>query len=553
MTIRYIFDSFDLSLSNGMISFMPLTLEMIEALPRATGVYMMRDVKNRIIYVGKALDIRNRVRAYLGQDTRPYVSHIREHAEKVDFVLTGNEKEALLLENQLIKTHRPRYNVLLRDDKTYVSIKLTVNHDCPAISITRRVVKDGARYFGPYSSAKATRGTLSAIGRIFPIRRCKDTEFSNRVRPCLYHQIGLCLAPCVKKHATQDYKQAVDDLILFLDGKNTDLINKLEDRMHKYAGELDFEKAAKIRDQIEAIKTTLVPQKVSGATSTDADIFGVQRYEDTASIAVLRIMDGKVADTNAFSVHAGEGQDFITPVIIQYYLGGRQVPPVIYSDEMPEEIDSVTATLSELRSAGVKLKKPVRGKTRHLLNMANETASKAITAGESALDEIAIHFKLQSIPWRIECYDISNLSETNAVGSRSVLTGGEPDKSLYRHYKIRSVEGQNDFAMMHEILSRRFKNETENMPDLIIIDGGKGQLAMCLRVMSDLGIEGVPVVAMAKEHGSAKDRFFIPGRKEPVHLQARSRALLMLQNLRDEAHRFAITYHRKLRSKSAFE
>ncbi|HEY9159605.1 MAG TPA: excinuclease ABC subunit UvrC [Desulfomonilia bacterium] len=531
---------------------MPLTPEMIEALPRATGVYMMRDKKNRIIYVGKALEIKNRVRAYLGQDTRPYVSHIREHAEKVDFVLTGNEKEALLLENQLIKTHRPRYNVLLRDDKTYVSIKLTVNHDCPAISITRRVVKDGARYFGPYSSAKATRGTLSAIGRIFPVRRCKDTEFANRVRPCLYYQIGLCLAPCVKKHATEDYKQVVEDLILFLEGKNTDLTNKLEKRMKKYAVELDFEKAAKIRDQIEAIKTTLVPQRVSGTTSTDADIFGVQRYEDTVSIAVLRIMNGRVADTNAFSVHAGEGQDFITPVIIQYYLGGRQVPPIIYSDELPEETENMTAILSELRSAGVKFKRPVRGKTRHLLNMANETASKAIAAGESALDEIAIHFKLQSIPWRIECYDISNLSETNAVGSRSVLTGGELDKSLYRHYKIKSVQGQNDFAMMHEVLSRRFKNETENMPDLIIIDGGKGQLAMSLKVMSELGIEGVPVVAMAKEHGAAKDRFFIPGRKEPVHLQARSRALLMLQNLRDEAHRFAITYHRKLRSKSTF-
>ena len=185
--------------------------------------------------------------------------------------------------------------------------------------------------------------------------------------------------------------------------------------------------------------------------------------------------------------------------------------------------------------------------------MANETASKAITAGESALDEIAIHFRLQTIPWRIECYDISNLSETNAVGSRVVLTGGEPDKSLYRHYKIKSVEGQNDFAMMHEVLSRRFRNETENMPDLIIIDGGKGQLAMCLKVMAELGIEGVPIVAMAKEHGAAKDRFFIPGRKEPVHLPARSRALLMLINLRDEAHRFAITYHRKLRSKSAFD
>ena len=530
---------------------MPLTPEIIEALPKDTGIYLMRDARNRIIYVGKALEIRNRVKAYLGQDTRPYVSHIREHAEKVEFVLTGNEKEALLLENQLIKTHRPRYNVLLRDDKTYVSIKLSVNHDCPAISITRRVVKDGARYFGPYSSVRATRSTLSAIGRIFPIRRCKDTEFTNRVRPCLYYQIGLCLAPCVKKHAAQDYTQAVEDLILFLEGKNTDLVSILEERMQRYAARMEFEKAAKIRDQIEAIKTTLVPQAVSSATSTDADIFGVHRYEDRAAIAVLRIMDGSIADTNAFLVHAGDGQDFITPVIVQYYLGGREVPPVVYTDELPEEIDTITTILAELRSGRAEIKKPLRGKARHWLDMANETASKAIGTGESALDEIAITFKLQSLPWRIECYDISNLSETNAVGSRAVMTGGEPDKSLYRHYKIKNVEGQNDFAMMHEVLSRRFKNEKENIPDLIIIDGGKGQLAMCLKVMSELGINDVPVAAMAKERGAAKDRFFIPGRKEPVHFPARSHALLMLQNLRNEAHRFAITYHRKLRSKSA--
>jgi excinuclease ABC subunit C len=530
---------------------MPLTPEIIEVLPKDTGIYLMRDKKNRIIYVGKALDIRNRVKAYLGQDTRPYVSHIREHAEKVEFVLTGNEKEALLLENQIIKTHRPRYNVLLRDDKTYVSIKLTVNHDCPGISITRRVVKDGSRYFGPYSSVRATRSTLSAIGRIFPIRRCKDTEFSNRVRPCLYYQIGLCLAPCVKKQAAVDYKQAVEDMILFLEGKNTDLISILEGRMQKYAVGLEFEKAAKIRDQIEAIKTTLVPQTVSSATSTDTDIFGVHRYESTAAIAVLRIMDGSIADTNAFSVRAGDGQDFITPVIVQYYLGGRQIPPIIYSDELPEEIDSITAILAEQRSGKTEIKKPQRGKARHWLDMANETASKAIGTGESTLDEIAITFKLQTLPWRIECYDISNLSETNAVGSRAVLTGGEPDKSLYRHYKIKNVEGQNDFAMLHEVLSRRFKNTSENIPDLIIIDGGKGQLAMCLKVMSELGINDVPVAAMAKERGASKDRFFIPGRKEPVHLPARSQALMMLQNLRDEAHRFAITYHRKLRSKSA--
>jgi len=266
-----------------MIANMALIADMVAALPRATGVYFMRDAHGHIIYVGKALDIRTRVRAYLGTDQRPSVRHIRERTAHVDFVLTSNEKEALLLENQLIKSHRPRYNIVLKDDKSYVSIKVTINHDWPGIYVTRRVVKDGARYFGPYSSARAMRNTLSAIGRIFPVRRCKDAEFANRMRPCMFHQIGICSAPCVKKIGQQEYQQTVNDLIMFLEGRDKTLENLLEARMQAFSQALEFERAARIRDQVSAIRTTLVPQAVVQYAGADMDVFGSYRHPSDRS------------------------------------------------------------------------------------------------------------------------------------------------------------------------------------------------------------------------------------------------------------------------------
>ena len=530
---------------------MPLTSKIIETLPRAIGIYMMRDIKGKIIYIGKALDLRSRVRAYLGQDKRPFVKHIAENSEKVDFFLTNNEKEALLLENQLIKAHRPRYNVLLKDDKTYVSIKVTTAHDYPAILVTRKILKDGSRYFGPYSSARATRDTLSAIGRIFPVRRCRDTEFINRSRPCLYYQIGLCTAPCVKKHAREDYKNLVDDLILFLEGRNTELVRTLEKRMEKYSSDMEFERAAKLRDQIQAINATLVPQAVSAATGTDADIFGCALYDDRACIAVLRISSGSISDVAAFSINSSGNDDFMTNVIMQFYMGGRDVPPNIYVKELPAESSILAEALSEIRGTKVSFTIPKRGKASSWLEMASSTAAGNLAKGRSAFDEIAIAFKLRALPWRIECYDISNLGDSHAVGSRAVFTGGEPDKSLYRHYRIRNADGQNDFSMMYEVLSRRFSDNEDIYPDLIIIDGGKGQLAICLKALSELGISGIPAAGMAKQRPGARDRFFLPGRKDPIQLPLRSAGLQLLQRLRDETHRFGITYHRKLRSKSA--
>ena len=530
---------------------MGLTPEMIEPLPKATGVYLMRDVHGHIIYVGKGLDIRSRVRAYLGQDMRPSVRHIQARTAQVDFVLTSNEKEALLLENQLIKAHRPRYNIFLRDDKTYVSIKVTTSQEWPGIYVTRRIRKDGSRYFGPYSSARATRNTLSAIGRIFPVRRCKDTEFINRVRPCLFYQIGICLAPCVKKVGKQEYGQILSDLILFLEGRNRTLESELERRMQKSSEELDFERAARIRDQIAAIQTTLVPQAVVRHGGMDMDVFGTYRHLQHAEVAVLRLAKGSMVDSSTFSLGTQDEIDFITPCMLQFYLGRKDVPPLIYADILLEDKQTLEAILSDLRGNAVSIRNASRGRPRQWVAMAQETALNNFRGETSVLDEIARVFRLPSIPYRMECYDISNLFGEQAVGSRVVFIGGQEEKSLYRHYRIRGVSGQDDFAMLHEVLRRRFRDEAEPRPDLLVIDGGKGQLNICLKVLKELDFASVPVVAMAKERVSVKDRFFLPGRKDALAFPRGSNALKTLQRLRDEAHRFAITYHHRLRSKAA--
>lgn len=527
---------------------MALTPAMIEALPRTTGVYLMRDTHGHIIYIGKAIDVRARVRAYLGQDQRPSVSHIRAHTAQVECVPTANEKEALLLENQLIKAHRPRYNIVLKDDKTYVSIKVTTQQEWPGIYITRRVLKDGARYFGPYSSARATRNTLSAIGRIFPVRRCKDTEFANRVRPCLFYQIGLCLAPCVKKVIGEDYGQIVHDLVLFLEGRNKALALELEQRMRALSAAMEFERAAKIRDQIAAIQTTLVPQTVVRQGSTDIDVFGIFRHLEHIQVAVLRLAQGTMADSTVFSLGAIDEPDFITPCMLQFYLGRKDVPPVIYTDTLPQDQATLEILLSDMRGAPVHIRTAGRGRARQWVGMAQATALNNARGETSVLDEIARVLKLPAIPYRMECYDISTLQGGQSVGSRAAFLGGEPEKSLYRHYKIRTIEGQDDYAMLSEVMRRRFRDEAEAPPDLLVIDGGKGQLNMCLKALKEFNITTVPVVGMAKERGSLKDRFFLPGRKDAVSFPRGSTALRTLQHLRDEAHRFAVTYHRRLRS-----
>jgi len=530
---------------------MALTPDLIKNLPRSTGVYLMRSAAGEILYIGKAKDLKNRVHAYLGQDTRPNVPFIAAQTVKVDYIITGNEKEALFLENQLIKTHKPRFNIDLKDGKSYVRFRISTQEQWPRISITRKVLKDGARYFGPYSSAQATRQTLSAIGRIFPLRRCKDTVFRNRMRPCMYFQIGLCTGPCANRISKEMYDQLVEDLIVFLDGRNTVLEQRLIERMQRAAARQNYEKAAKIRDQVSAIQTTLIPQVVVGNTRTDTDVFATYRHTDQVQIAVLHVTQGIITDSRSFVVKNTQEDAFMANCILQFYLKDNEIPRVIYSDTLPENAEDLQQILSDLRGSRVSIRRAVRGKPRQWMNMARENAfSHGKKTETSALDDIARHFHLPAIPYRMECFDISSFQGSHPVASRSVFVGGEEDKALYRHYRIRGIEGQDDFAMMEQVLTRRLTGD-ESRPDLLVIDGGKGQLSACCKVLDRLAMAHIPVVAMAKPRGSKQDRFFLPGRKDAVVLPPRSHALKMMQRIRDEAHRFAVTYHKHLRSKSA--
>jgi excinuclease ABC subunit C len=479
-----------------------------------------------------------------------------ETTQQVDYILTNNEAEALLLENQLIKAHKPKYNIDLKDDKTYVRIKVTTKSEWPSISITRKVTSDGSRYFGPYSSAQATRNTISAIGRIFPIRRCKDTEFANRIRPCIYHSIGLCLAPCVYKTLRKDYDQAVTDLVAFLEGRDKELEKLLQGRMLKESERFNFEKAAKIRDQIEAIRITLVPQVIIGQGRGDTDVFATFRSRNHVQVAVLQIARGTLADSRNILVKEAAETDLMTTIMLQFYLAGHEIPGHILTDTLPQDKRMLEEVLSTLKGSLVKIVKPSRGKPLQWLAMAQVNArTHARGSDTSALEEIAKAFHLGSIPYRMECYDISNLQGGSSAGSRVVFMDGEPDKTLYRHYRIRTIVGQDDFAMLKEVFERRL-NRDETRPDLIVIDGGKGQLGVFVKVLEDLGVPKIPLVSMAKAHGSKVDRFFLPGRKDAIRLPERSVGLRALQRLRDEAHRFAVKYHRQLRSKqtaSVFE
>lgn len=527
---------------------MALSDELISSLPRATGVYLLRDASGRIIYIGKAKDLRARLRSYLGGDERIQVGKIVENTFTVDYILTTNESEALLLENQLIKAHKPRYNIDLKDDKTYVRIKLTIQAEWPAISITRTVTSDGSRYFGPYASAASTRNTLSAIGRIFPLRRCRDTEFLTRTRPCIYHSIGLCLAPCVHKTVRKEYDQAVKDLTAFLEGRNTVLQKELEERMLRESQHLNFEKAARIRDQIEAIRVTLVPQAVVGQGQGDTHVFATFSSRSHVQVAVLHIAEGSIADSRDLSVKVAPDDDLITTIMIQFYLRGNDIPGTIYTDTRPRDARMLQEVLGTLRGGRVRIAIPTRGKPLRWLDMAKENArTHARGSDTSALEEISRAFGLARIPYRMECYDISNLQGTSATGSRVVFLDGEPDTSLYRRYRIRTVEGQDDFAMLREVFHRRFEHD-ESRPDLIVIDGGKGQLGVYLKVLGELGVAKIPVASIAKARGSRRDRFFLPGRKDSVSLPERSAGLRTLQRIRDEAHRFAVAYHRRVRS-----
>lgn len=548
--------------------------QKVDALPAAPGVYLMRDRSGKVVYVGKAKDLRARVRAYLHRgDGRSQVEFLMRRVADVETLVTRNEKEALILENNLIKQYKPRYNIRLKDDKSYLSIKVTLQHPWPRIFATRKIVRDGSRYLGPYSSAVAARETLDVIEKHFQLRTCTDYNFKNRTRPCLQYQIKRCLGPCALPVDPAEYQQNLKRALLFIEGKKQELLEELRQKMKEKAEALEFEAAARIRDQIQAVERTIEKQRMLSHWGADQDIFGLYREGGFIEVQVLFVRQGKLTGNQAYSFEDLEFSDaeLTEALLTQFYQGERFIPEEIL---LPVEIGDREVReeyLSERKGKKVAILCPQRGDKRHLVEMAVENARQSFAERhdkekqrERMLLELKEKLRLRQYPQRIECFDISTIHGRQAVGSMVTFINGEPEKNLYRRYRIRTVDpesGGDDFAMMYEVLKRRFGRalREQDFPDLVVVDGGKGQLTMALAALRDLGVTNVDAIALAKTHVKpsprspeverSEERVFLPGQSNPVILKRNSNALFLLKRVRDEAHRFAITYHRELRKR----
>ncbi len=550
--------------------------EQIKRSPEGPGVYILKGKSQQILYVGKAIRLRDRLKSYLNlnRNERPSMTLLIPQVEEVEWLLTDNEKEALLLENSLIKAHRPRYNISLRDDKSYVSLRLT-QHLFPRLFVTRQIDRDGSEYFGPYSSVSDLRQTLKLVQKIFLTRDCSDSFYDSRTRPCLRYQIKRCSAPCVGYVSQESYAEQVRHAKIFLSGNKELLISRLQSEMNQASMNLKYEEAAILRDRLTAIEETLRPQKVeSRRDHRDADTIGLAGDSQATLIKVLKIRKGRLIGADEFLTHEPicADKEITRAFIAQYYLAdfpGHEVPSQLLMEKKIEDLEMFQILLSERSGGKVKLLTPKRGAAHRLLKLAQRNAASSLAERkrksdrtQKLLSELAQKLSLKSIPKRIEGYDISSFHGAQPIGSMVVFIDGEPDKSKYRHYGIRSVKGSNDFAMLREMFERRFQKLTESdRPGLILVDGGRGQLRQALDVLKNLNIQDLAVVSMAKEKELksksgkryAPERLFLPGQKNPLVFPSSSPLLHLLQRVRDEAHRFGITRHRRARKKETFQ
>jgi len=529
----------------------------VALLPDKPGVYLMRDAAGKIIYVGKAVNLKNRVRSYfqlrgLSPKTEALVARITQF----ETIVTATEMEALILECNLIKKHRPRYNISLRDDKSYPFVKVTLNEEFPRVYATRRVEKDGAKYYGPYASAGAMHETLALLRRLFPLRSCRTMESR---RPCLEFHINRCMAPCAGLIDAVTYREMVKTVCLFLEGRSADVEKDLKRRMLAAADEMKFELAGRLRDQLAAVRQVVEKQNiVTGAG--DQDVLGLARSGGQSCVQVFFVRSGKMIGRDRFLLSGGEAEsdgEVLAAFVKQYYNESSFIPREILTPATLPETELLSAWLSERKAAAVHLLTPQRGTKRELVQLACDNAAEALRqrsereaglAGKrsAAVQELAERLGLATLPERIECFDISHIQGAETVASMVVFTGGEPDKSEYRHFKLKTVEGSpDDFASMQEVTLRRYREAKEPLPDLIVIDGGKGQLSSALEVIRGVGLADIPVIGLAKEF----EQIFRENISEPLVLPRHSEALRLVQQIRDEAHRFAVSYHRKLRSK----
>jgi excinuclease ABC subunit C len=553
--------------------------EKLDALPTKPGVYLMKDAEGQVLYVGKAVNLRARVRSYFHASAghSPKILRLVSGIDDIDFIVTASELEALILESTLIKRHKPKYNVRLKDDKRYPYIKVTWQEDFPKVLIVRRMERDGARYFGPFTASWAVQQTLQTLRRVFPYLTCNRNITGQDERACLYFDLGLCLAPCIGAASKEEYRAMIDGLCRFLEGKSDEVVADLELRMEAAAEQWDFEQAAIYRDQLSAIQRVIERQKIVSTALADQDVIAFARADGDACVQVFFIRRGRLIGREYFVLDgAAEESDpeVLASFIKQFYDEAAYVPPEIL---LPHEIDEalvIQKWLRNRRGNTVALKVPRKGHKRELVAMAAENASETLAhlhaqwiADEgrqsTAIAQLQEHLGLEGPPNRIECYDISTIQGSATTGSMVVFVKGVPRKNDYRRFKIQSVQGTDDYASMREMLRRRFRRATEPapqavqgpgrkktswdlLPDLLVVDGGKGQLNVAIEVLDEFGLgDQVPAIGLAKQ----EEEVFVPGRPEALHLPRNAEGLYLLQRIRDEAHRFAIAYHRRVRGK----
>ena len=550
----------------------------LASLTASSGCYLFKDAKDDIIYVGKAKSLRSRVRSYFqasNSDERYFLPILRDIVADVETVVTATEKEAAVLENELIKKHQPRFNVKLRDDKDFLCLRLDTKRDWPRLDLVRRPKADGARYFGPYHSATSARRTLHLVNKHFQLRTCTDAELKSRRRACLQYQIKRCPAPCVHEVARDWYGEQVRSVELFLDARHDELTADLNDSMERASDELEFELAAIYRDQLKAVESIRQQQRVVSVRRIDQDVLGLYREADTIELVLMMVRKGHVTDTQSFSLGRSElpDEEVISHFLTQYY--GSEVYVGALPDELvlpvrPDAVQGFADWLLETRNKRVKIVVPRQGAKRRLLEMALENAEHAFKEKqrsseeiESRLEDLRKKLRLPTLPRLIECCDISHLGGGDAVGSVVCLRDGAPDKKRYRTFNIQTTGDGDDYSAMYEVLARRFRrgrdaasegNSEWELPDLFVVDGGRGQLGVALTAARDLGLHDLPIVGLAKERQTVTgellvDRVYLPGQKNGIQLRPTSAALYFLAHARDEAHRFANRGRKKVGKK----
>lgn len=545
--------------------------ERLKSLPESPGVYLMKDASGKVIYVGKASCLHNRVRSYFNNsDLTPKTVQLVRRINDIDFYVTHSEEEALVLELNLIKRFRPEYNIRLKDDKGYPYIKIDLKENWPRVQIVRRLASDGARYFGPFANSYSIRQALDATKGIFPFRTCNTDPDQRRGRPCLEYDMRHCLAPCTGKLEHKEYDEIIQGVLQFLDGKHAGLENSLTRRMKQAAEARQYEAAARARDQIKAMREVAAWQRVATRVRGDADAAAFAQDGDQALVQVFFIRGGKLIGRESFVLQgtgAEEPSATMTSFIVQYYAAAQNIPPLILLQHPVDGESVLRSWLGQRRGEAVKITVPLRGPRKELMETVLTNAQRGLeqlriknlaqpqALGE-AMEELKIALNLPEVPRRIEGYDISNIQGQLAVGSMVVFEDGRSKPAHYRRFRIKTIPGANDYAMLEETLRRRFARAKNSQgtdpwavtPGLVLIDGGKGQLHAACTALKDVGAPDIPLIGLAKE----REEIFVPGRSQPIRLPASSPARQLLQRVRDEAHRFALGYHTHLRKRKTF-